>query len=130
MCNCGNIQQSNVDCDEGRRLGCATFCCRLLVRLDPEEREPSTNDLPAKGFVDKDEQGNCIHLDLEKGWCRIWENRPRVCREYECNSDYLLQVALRHGFKSIGQLAKSAMAAQIPKQSFIQVPLTPCPDCE
>lgn len=130
MCGCGKIKQSNVDCDEGRKLGCNTFCCRLLVRLDPEEREPSTNDLPAKGYVDKDEDGNCIHLDLDKGWCRIWDRRPRVCREYECNSDFFLQVALKHGFKSIGTLAKDSLKTYIPKEFYRKVPLTRCPDCD
>jgi len=115
--------KANIDCDEGRRLGCRTYCCRLLVRLDPEEREPSNDDLPPKGFVDKDPDGNCIHYDMENHLCRIWHKRPRVCREYECNSDFLLQVALRNGFTSLGRLVKEASEAYIPKETFIQVPL-------
>ena len=112
-----------IDCEEGRRLGCQTFCCRLLVRLDPEERESTTDGSTPKGFVDKHPDGNCTHFDTEKQLCKIRCKRPRVCREYECNTDYLLQVALRNGFYSLGRLVKEANTAFIPKETFIQVPL-------
>jgi len=117
------VNRSNVDCDKGRELGCNSFCCRLLVRLDPDEREPSENGLPAKGFIDKDEQGNCIHHDLENSLCKIWERRPRVCRQYECNSDPLMQVVVRHGFKSLGHLVKTSASVFIPKEAHISIPL-------
>lgn len=118
-----DVDRSCVDCDKGRELGCHSFCCRLLVRLDPEEREPGQDGLPPKGYVDKDENGNCIHHDLENGLCRIWERRPRVCRQYECNTDPLLQVVVRHGFKSLGQLMKTSASAFIPKETYISIPL-------
>jgi hypothetical protein len=122
--------KANVNCDEGRRLGCETFCCRLLVRLDPNERSLDDNGgLPPKGYVDKEPDGNCIHFDKEKMLCKIWEKRPRVCREYECNSDFLLQVAIRNGFTSLGKLVKEAASAYIPKETYVKVPLnTSCAD--
>jgi len=123
MCNCGKPIKSNVNCEEGRQLGCKTFCCRLLVRLDPEEREPANDGTAPKGYVDKNEKGDCIHLDTENLLCRIWEKRPRVCREYECNSDFLLQVVLRNGFSSLGRLVKDASTVFIPRETFVQVPL-------
>lgn len=123
MPRCGKINKSDVNCEAGRRLGCETYCCRLLVRLDPDEREPTTDGSVAKGYVDKHENGDCIHLDTEKLLCRIWHKRPRVCREYECNSDFLLQVAIRNGFTSIGRLVKDASNAFIPKETYIEVPL-------
>ncbi|NIR60298.1 MAG: hypothetical protein GWO02_12685 [Gammaproteobacteria bacterium] len=112
-----------VDCEAGRRLGCRTFCCRLLVRLDPDEREPSAETgTTVKGFVDKTADGICLHFDPETSLCRIWERRPRVCREYDCNGDFLLQVVLREGFTSIAALAKAAARAYIPRETFIRVP--------
>jgi hypothetical protein len=113
----------DVDCEAGRRLGCATFCCRLLVRLDPDEREPGDGVTPPKGFVDKDPvSGLCIHFDPQSNLCRIWERRPRVCREYSCNPDPLLQVVLRQGFRSLVALLRASATAFIPRETYRYVP--------
>jgi len=122
MCCKKKINAASVDCDRGRELGCQSFCCSLLVRLDPDEREPSTDGRPAKGFVPKDENGKCIHHDQENGLCRIWEKRPRVCREYECNSDPLMQVVMKFGFTSLGKLFKHARDNYIPKEQHMNIP--------
>jgi len=114
---------ADIDCEAGRRLGCRVFCCRLLVRLDPEEREPRSDGLPEKGFMDKDPDGYCIHFDRERRICRNWERRPRVCREYHCNSDFLLQVALRQEFRNLAELLKLAGQAYIPSELYRRVPL-------
>jgi len=119
------MNDANIDCEAGRALGCRTFCCRLLVRLDPDEREPAQDGMPQKGFVDKDlEDGLCIHLDRETHRCKIWENRPRVCREYHCNGDEMLQAAIQLGnFKNIVELALAATHLHIPRESYVRVPL-------
>lgn len=109
----------NVDCEKGRKVGCQTYCCRLLVRLDEDEREAG-DDAP-HSFVKKNADGYCENLDRETHFCRIWEQRPRVCRGYDCNSDFLLQVAVRNPFKNIAELAKLAATAYIPKEIYIQV---------
>jgi Fe-S-cluster containining protein len=117
--------ESDIDCEAGRALGCQTFCCRLLVRLDPDEREPARDGLTPKGFVDKNlEDGLCIHLDRENHRCRIWAKRPRICREYHCNDDEMLQAALKLGsFKNIVELAKAAVQLNVPRESYVRVPL-------
>jgi len=112
-----------VDCEAGRRLGCCTYCCRLLVRLDPEEREPGDGVHAVKGFVDKDVvSGRCVHWDEDNGLCRNWAKRTRVCREFDCNNDPLLQVVLRQGFTSLAQLVKAEARAFIPRETYIAVP--------
>lgn len=113
----------SVDCDAGRRLGCRTFCCHLLVRLEPAEREQPCDGSVPKGFVDKDSNARCVHLDPGTSRCRIWERRPQVCRGYDCNRDFMLQVVLRHGFSNIAETARESMRAYIPKETFIPVPL-------
>jgi hypothetical protein len=100
-----------LDCDAGRAMGCATFCCRLLVRLDPGERDPG-NPTPSKSCLDKDpDSGLCVYLDASTQRCTVWAQRPRVCREYDCNADPNLQRVLREGYRSLTRLA---LASDIP----------------
>lgn len=54
--------------------------------------------------------------------CSIWESRSRTCRGYDCNSDFLLQVAVRNPFKNIAELARIAARAYIPKETYISIP--------
>lgn len=116
------MADSLIDCDEGRRLGCRTFCCRLLVRLDEDEREPAVDGRPAKGFVDKGADGLCVHLDRVSHRCGIWEKRPRICREYDCNHDYLLQAAIRVGVKDIVQLSRDSLALHLAPEEHVRIP--------
>ena len=102
-------------------MGCDSFCCRLLVRLEPDEMDYTVEGVP-KGFVDKGEDGNCIHFDNDTNLCRIWEKRPKICRAYDCNSDFMLQVVLREGFTNIADVARKATNAYIPKESYILIP--------
>jgi len=99
-------------------MGCQTFCCRLLVRLDPDERHPGVS----KGFVEKGADGYCASLDRENHLCRTWEKRSRACRSYDCNGDFLLQVAVRNQFRNIAELVRLATTAYIPQDTYIQVP--------
>lgn len=113
----------NVNCIAGRVLGCQTYCCRLLVRLDPEEREKGDGVHTPKGYVDKAEDGYCIKFDRHTHLCNNWLERPRACREYSCNGELLLQVAIRHEFKNIVELVKLAATAYIPVETYVTIPL-------
>lgn len=116
------MDDSIIDCDMGRRLGCNTFCCRLLVRYYEDERPPSVDGSTPKGCVDKAPDGLCVHLDRATQRCGVWEKRPRVCREYDCNTDYLLQVAVRVGVKNIVQLSKDSLTLQVPRTDWVRIP--------
>jgi len=95
-----------VDCDAGRRMGCASYCCRLIVRLRVGEHDPGKPEQRDKHCLDKDlRDGLCVYFERGSGRCSVWERRPRTCREYECNSDPLLQVVLREGYSSLVRLA-------------------------
>lgn len=120
------MDDSIIDCDAGRRLGCGTFCCRLVVRYYPEERPPSVDGTTPKGCVDKAADGFCVHLDRVTHRCGIWEKRPRICREYDCNSDYLLQVAVRTGVRDIVQLSRDSLSTHILKESWVKIPGCSC----
>jgi hypothetical protein len=120
--NTPDADRSDIDCDQGRALGCQVFCCRLLVRLEPDERPPAENGLAQKGYMDKDPDGYCIHFDRERGLCRIWEQRPRICRSYSCNTDPLLQVALRYPFRNLADLLRASARALIPRGTEKTIP--------
>jgi hypothetical protein len=74
------------------------------------------------GFVAKDADGYCTHLDRGSYLCRVWERRSRVCRGYDCNADFLLQVAVRNPFGTLTELVRLAATAYIPKETYIRVP--------
>lgn len=122
------MDESIIDCDMGRRLGCNTFCCRLLVRYYEDERPPSVDGSTPKGCVDKAPDGLCIHLDRATQRCGVWDKRPRVCREYDCNTDYLLQVAVRMGVKNIVQLSRDSLTLQVPSEDWVRIPGCGCTD--
>jgi hypothetical protein len=96
-----------LDCKEGQRLGCSSFCCSLIVRLRPGERDPTRTDA-SKRCIDKDPcSGICIHLDCADRRCRIYPQRPSICHEYDCRTDPLLKVVLSDGFEGLVKLVTS-----------------------
>jgi len=113
---------AGVDCDAGRKIGCQTFCCRLLVRLDPVECIDGKDGRPSNRFVEKSADGYCVNLDRTTYLCRIWSERSRVCRGYDCNNDFLLQVAVRNKFKNLAELVKLSVTVYIPKETYIRIP--------
>ncbi len=111
----------NVDCRKGRELGCQTYCCRLLVRLQPDEQAAGGAEGIARSFMEKSADGYCVNFDRDTHLCRTWDTRPRVCRGYDCNSDVLLQVAVRNEFRNIAELVRIAATAYIPRETYIRV---------
>lgn len=109
-------ERTVVDCEAGRRLGCQTFCCRLLVRLQSHERDAGS----PKSCVDKAPDGLCLHLDRVTFHCSMWERAPAICRAYDCNADPLLQIVLREGFTSLVQLVTSRRT--VPREEWICIP--------
>jgi len=74
---------------------CEACCCRLEVLLISDTGVPGN-------FIETDKWGGRRMARLDDGWCsaldrntmlcRIYENRPRICRdfemgEYECISE-------------------------------------------
>jgi len=116
------VECLQVDCEAGRAMGCQTFCCRLLVRQDPGATLSEGGCNSSGRLIEKGADGYCMCLDRETYLCRIWAQRPSVCRGYDCNSDFLLQAALRYQFKNIVELARNAASAYIPKETYMLVP--------
>jgi hypothetical protein len=110
-----------LDCDHGRRLGCESFCCRLIVQLRSGESYPEDGADPRKHCVDKDpNDGLCVFFDRQTSRCKTWDRRPQACREFDCNKSDLLGIVLRDGFKDLARLVtaepctKAELVAAIP----------------
>jgi uncharacterized protein len=65
---------------------CLACCCRLEVMLITDTGVPDR-------YIDVDEWGGQVMARLDDGWCaaldrttlmcKIYENRPLICREFE-----------------------------------------------
>lgn len=117
-------KSAQLDCEQGRKSGCQTFCCRLLVRRDAPANNSGGDCGTSSRFIDKGKDGYCVYLNRDTKLCRIWEQRPSVCQGYDCNFDFLLQVALRHTFRNAVELARIAATTYIAKDRYFRIPYT------
>ncbi len=116
------MAETCLNCDAGRTMGCRTYCCRLLVRLTEDEAQQLYPDRPSARFLEKADDELCLYLDRETYRCGIWDKRPEVCRSFDCNTDFLLQVAIKEQFESIVDLAKKAQRIYLPRHLWVKVP--------
>jgi Fe-S-cluster containining protein len=77
-----------VDCSARLHI-CHAACCRLDFALSVEEVEAGKVkwDLGRPYFIRRESDGCCTHLDSASGTCRIYHDRPAVCRGYSCAKD-------------------------------------------
>ncbi len=108
-----------IDCDAGRCMGCATLCCRLIVRLDPETCVLTPEGLRKNCLDKRPEDGLCVQIDQATYRCNVWEERPKTCRGYDCNNDPLLQIVLRDGFRDLRTLVTSE---DVPREDWQRIP--------
>lgn len=89
------IPEAKVPCG-----GCRACCKgRQLLTLFPEHGD-DPHALGAVPYgpgwrIPHDRKGNCIHLGPEG--CRVYENRPAVCRQYDCRRQLLSRPGLVTG---------------------------------
>ena len=105
-----------LDCEEGRRMGCESYCCCLIVRLSEEEAKA----FGGRRVLGKDaDEKYCEYFDRETKRCLIWEQRPSVCRSYNCNTDRLLQIVFHEGFTSLVPLLTSDPFIRAHEKRFV-----------
>ena len=77
-----------IDCQDRLPL-CRAACCRLRFALSPQDVEEGIVqwEIPAPYLNRQRADGYCVHCDAGTGGCGIYENRPLVCRQYDCRSD-------------------------------------------
>jgi hypothetical protein len=77
-----------IDC-ENRIPLCRAACCRLRFALTLQDVEEGRVkwDLGRPYMIRHDPDGYCHHLDRQRQGCGIYEQRPVVCRGYDCRKD-------------------------------------------
>lgn len=77
-----------IDC-ESRLALCRGACCRLKFALTVQDLEEGKVkwDLGRPYMIRHGADGYCYHIEKEAHRCTIYENRPVVCRSYDCRKD-------------------------------------------
>ena len=76
------------------------LCCRAVrVELDDSEKDkyitqPALRERKDINIVAQ-QNGHCVYLDPNTRKCKIWDDRPRVCREYDCTKDPRVEEILK-----------------------------------
>jgi Fe-S-cluster containining protein len=83
----------NCDCTEANPI-CRGMCCRwrtgYSVELEPEE-EPYYESIPHPTRKDvrilspNKDRTWCTYFDENKGLCKIYKTRPKMCRQWHCS---------------------------------------------
>jgi len=106
-----------IDCGSRLHL-CHAACCRLRFALseqDVEEgivqwsvREPYLNR--------QSEDGYCVHINTDR-FCGVYENRPPICRSYDCRRDKRIWVDFETRIPNPRLLEATGPAAVSPSQA-------------
>lgn len=77
-----------VDC-AARMAVCHAVCCRLKFPLSCAEVDAGIArwDIGHPYIIRQDSDGCCTHNDRPTGGCRIYGDRPGICRTYSCAGD-------------------------------------------
>lgn len=77
-----------IDCENRLHL-CRGACCRLRFALSVQDLEEGKVkwDMGRPYMIRHDADGYCHHVERETKHCHIYENRPIVCRAYDCRRD-------------------------------------------
>lgn len=77
-------------------------CCHLIVELAEHERVPGNateiND-DNERVIRRRDDCSCVYLDPTTRRCRIYENRPQVCRDFNRGSGLCFTAILHFGPK-------------------------------
>jgi Fe-S-cluster containining protein len=79
--------QVDIDCDNLLHL-CKGSCCRLWFSLSTQDLDEGIVrwDYKQPYSIAKKSDGYCHHCSSDKK-CTVYENRPIVCRTYDCRND-------------------------------------------
>jgi hypothetical protein len=90
--------QVEIDCDARLTL-CRAACCRLRVPLTRQDLDEGVIrwDADQPYLVRQREDGYCIHCDPASHRCRVYDQRPGLCRTYDCRNDRRIWIDFERG---------------------------------
>ena len=77
-----------VNCAERMHI-CHAVCCKLNFALTAEEVDAGQVrfDVGFPYMIRHDADGYCTHNDRSTGFCKVYADRPGICRHYSCAND-------------------------------------------
>jgi Fe-S-cluster containining protein len=77
-----------IDCENRVHL-CRAACCRLRFALSVQDVEEGKVkwELGHPYMIRQDADGYCHHFERQRSCCAIYDQRPMVCRGYDCRND-------------------------------------------
>jgi Fe-S-cluster containining protein len=77
-----------INCAERLHI-CKAVCCSLRFALSVEELEAGIVkwEIGQPYTIRHSQAGNCIHLETGNCGCKVYDDRPQVCRTYSCIND-------------------------------------------
>ncbi len=82
------VVNSEVDCGARMHL-CHGRCCSFTIRLSEQDvREGELEwQIDKPYLLSKDRLGYCVYQQKDTGFCGTYQNRPALCRRYDCKED-------------------------------------------
>lgn len=82
------VQSPDIPCAELIPL-CKARCCRLDFPLSFQDLDEGVVrwNYARPYQIRKREDGRCVHSNAETGTCGVYEQRPAICRTYDCRTD-------------------------------------------
>lgn len=83
-----SVEPVQINCAERMHL-CKAACCRLEFHLSRQDLHEGVVrwDVGRPYTIRQREDGWCTHCDKTTKRCRVHEERPLVCRQYDCRHD-------------------------------------------
>jgi len=79
--------ETAIDCEKRLPI-CRAACCTLAFALSLQDVREGIRWSLGKPFMNvREEDGYCVNLERDTHRCRIYEQRPAVCRQYDCRND-------------------------------------------
>ena len=81
-------ETSKVNCSERMHL-CKARCCRLAVALDFKDLDDGLRWEYSRPYELKRDKttGYCVYSEPKTHRCNCYEQRPSICRTYDCTND-------------------------------------------
>jgi Fe-S-cluster containining protein len=79
---------ADIDCRKNHSI-CKGMCCTLWFALSVQDLDEGITkwNYSQPYAIAQDQDGYCVHLNRADYSCSIYENRPLICRTFDCRRD-------------------------------------------